>query len=416
MSADCRVTVFADALDDHVNKMLFQSWHVSAAVALCAFLLAGCGGGGSSSIDAPPPSTPAATPVAKITGITVFGDSLQDGGVKGYKYTVQADGDVTYIDRVAAAYGKSLCSGFDYASDNPYFMYQLKAGCTNFALAGTEVETRRSLFGWELDLSQQMSFAKQSTYSAGELVIVNGGGQDAAKYASAYLATQPGDSDAVAAFDDLFKYRLRPEEVEAALAAGPAAVTDMGRVSFKDMGAYVAPNIRRQSLERGASYLVVVNMPDITVTPRFQRALDALAARNGGGAAGAAVRARTQKMLRDWISAYNTELATQLAGQDRVLIVDLYQAFQQYAEMPGLFGLTNVTAPICPSTAAQGAAPAYALRACTADALSAEPPSGTPGGDWWKTYAFADDFHPSPYLHQLIAQRITLALKAKGWL
>ena len=36
--------------------------------------------------------------------------------------------------------------------------------------------------------------------------------------------------------------------------------------------------------------------------------------------------------------------------------------------------------------------------------------------DWWKTYAFSDSFHPTPYGHQLVSQLVSRSLARAGWL
>ena len=40
----------------------------------------------------------------------------------------------------------------------------------------------------------------------------------------------------------------------------------------------------------------------------------------------------------------------------------------------------------------------------------------TGGADWWKSYAFADSFHPTPYAHQQIGQLLSRTLSTAGWL
>ena len=35
---------------------------------------------------------------------------------------------------------------------------------------------------------------------------------------------------------------------------------------------------------------------------------------------------------------------------------------------------------------------------------------------WWKSYAFSDGFHPTPYGHQLLAASVSRALARAGWL
>jgi phospholipase/lecithinase/hemolysin len=48
--------------------------------------------------------------------------------------------------------------------------------------------------------------------------------------------------------------------------------------------------------------------------------------------------------------------------------------------------------------------------------LSAAITPGSTDPNWWKSYGFADSFHPTPYGHQLVAQLISKSLAIKGWL
>ena len=41
-------------------------------------------------------------------------------------------------------------------------------------------------------------------------------------------------------------------------------------------------------------------------------------------------------------------------------------------------------------------------------------PGKAPG--WWKSYAFSDGFHPTPFGHQLLAASVSRALARAGWL
>ena len=101
------------------------------------------------------------------------------------------------------------------------------------------------------------------------------------------------------------------------------------------------------------------------------------------------------------------------------MIVDFYTAFNDQIAAPAQFALTNVKTPACPITGVgSDGLPTYTFTTCTATALSvATPPAGATGGaNWWKTYAFSDGFHPTPYGHQLVAQLISRALANAGWL
>lgn len=145
--------------------------------------------------------------------------------------------------------------------------------------------------------------------------------------------------------------------------------------------------------------------------------LDSIAAASGGGTAGAAARAQAEGLFKSWIEAFNKQLDSKFAGESKVAIVDFYTAFNEQVASPTQYGLTNVKTPACPITGvgADGL-PTYTFATCSASALSAAPPAGVTGADWWKSYAFSDGFHPTPYGHQLTAQLISKTLAIKGWL
>ena len=100
-------------------------------------------------------------------------------------------------------------------------------------------------------------------------------------------------------------------------------------------------------------------------------------------------------------------------------LVDFYKSFDDQVASPTQYGLTNVKTPACPITGlGTDGLPTYTFRTCTAAALSAQtPPAGATGGaDWWKTYAFSDGFHPTPYGYQLLGQLVAKSLATAGWL
>ena len=176
-------------------------------------------------------------------------------------------------------------------------------------------------------------------------------------------------------------------------------------------------SIKTNALDKGATHVVVLNLPAITKTPRFQFVLDGVALASGGGATGAAARVQAEAVFDGWIQAFNVELASKFAGNSSVALVDFYTSFKEEVANPSQYGLSNVTIPACPITGVgAGGLPTYTFAACTAASLSASPPTGVTDPNWWKTYAFADSFHPSPYAHQLIDQAISKSLVAAGWL
>jgi outer membrane lipase/esterase len=379
----------------------------AASVALLGgLLLAGCGGGGS---------TADTTPKVAISSVKVFGDSLQDSGTFGYKFTIQSTDNLIYAERIAAGYGQTLCNFFTFTGAT--FAPNSKAGCTNFSIGGGRITyTGAGGAANPLNIGTQMAtYATAGSYTASDLVLIDGGGNDAADLVGAYL-TIPRDS--AAAYSGLLGTLLTPTQIQTALAGGAATTAQIGGTYMAALADKFYASIKASVLDKGAKHVVVLNIPDITFTPRFQMVLDGIAAASGGGAAGATARAQSQALFQGWMTAYNTQLAAKLAGDDRVVLVDFYKAFQDQVAMPAQFSLTNVKTPACPiAGVGNDGLPTYNFPACTATALSAAPPAGATGGaDWWKTYAFADSFHPTLYGHQLTQQLIAKALSIKGWL
>ena len=140
-------------------------------------------------------------------------------------------------------------------------------------------------------------------------------------------------------------------------------------------------------------------------------------------AGGTAQRDAVQGAVRAWTTAFNTSLATGLAGTG-VQVFDANTEIGKALAAPAQFGLTNVTAPACPKVAggldsttgqASLSQPA-AVGACNSASMSATIPVGETSANWWKSYAYSDNFHPTPALHQLTAQSINLQLAKAGWL
>jgi outer membrane lipase/esterase len=161
--------------------------------------------------------------------------------------------------------------------------------------------------------------------------------------------------------------------------------------------------IKTHALDKGAQRVVALNAPDITLTPRFQQVLGAVAASSGQPTANA-----VRDLIRQWAQAFNAQLATRVAGDARVAVVDFYGIFTAQVTNPSSFGLTNATQTACPQigTGSDGL-PSYTFATCTSAALDA---GQTPG--WWSRWLFSDSFHPTPYGHRLMADEIWKVLSA----
>lgn len=379
----------------------------AASVALLGSLLvAGCGGG----------ATADTTPRVAINSVKVFGDSLQDSGTFGYKFTVQSSSNAIYVERVAAAYGQTLCNFFTFTGTT-FAVNTAKTGCTNFAIGGGRITyTGAGGAANPINVGTQMAtYAAAGSYSGSDLVIVDGGGNDSADLVGAYLGIQ---KDSGASFMALLGTLQMQAQAGAALQSGdPAKIAQVAGAYMTALADKFYTQIKTSVLDKGATHVVVMNIPDITLTPRFQMVLDGIAAAYGGGAAGATARAQSQALFQGWMTAFNTELAAKFAGNDSVALIDFYKGFQDQFAAPAQFGLTNVKTPACPVTGVgSDGLPTYSFPTCTDSALSAAPQPGTSGPDWWKSYAFSDSFHPTPYGHQLTQQLIAKTLATKGWL
>ena len=354
-----------------------------------------------------------------MTAVKVFGDSLADSGTfGGLRFTVQGTDSLIYPERVAITYGLSKGCNF-FAFNGTTFVANPTPGCANFAIGGGVINGAASglTAADPRIVSVQLATAGAAgNFASGDLLVIDGGGNDAAALVGAYLAAA---TDGGASYLRLLGTQLTPAQVGAAGAGGAPGLAAAGVTYSKALADTFYGQIKSLALDRGARRIVLLNMPGITNTPRFQTVLDSIAAASGGGTAGTTARGQSEALFKSWVEAYNSQLATRFAGNSAVVIVDFYTAFNDQIAAPAQFALTNVKTPACPITGVgSDGLPTYTFTTCTATALSvATPPAGATGGaNWWKTYAFSDGFHPTPYGHQLVAQLISRALANAGWL
>ncbi|HEY4068229.1 MAG TPA: SGNH/GDSL hydrolase family protein [Burkholderiaceae bacterium] len=379
-----------------------------------AALLAACGGGGSDT----------STPIT-VSSVTVMGDSLADSGTFGYKFTVQkmtAAGAIdlvtprVYPELIANLYGfASLCSHYA-ATSATTFVANPKPGCTNYAIGGGRINNVTAPTSPVSIPVQLANAAAAGNYGANDMLIIDGGGNDAADLIGAYLAAA---TDGGASYAGLLGSLLPAATVGAALTGGAQTQAAIGGTYMTTLADTFYASITTNALNKGAKRVVVLNMPGITNTPRFQAVLAQIAAVSGGGATGAAAAAQAAGLFGSWIVAFNTELAAKAAGDARVVLVDFFTNFNAQVAAPAQYGLQNATTPACPQTGTDTSMLAtYTFPACTDVALTAQtPPTGATGGaNWWQTYGFADSFHPTPQGHKNLAQLISRSLGQAGWL
>ena len=371
-----------------------------AAAFAAAAVLAGCGGGGGTE----PPRT-------AISKVVVAGDSLADVGTFGLKFTVQNSADPAgfpiFPQIVASNFGVTTqCNFFSGAS------FATRPGCTNFAVGGGRIVNPASNGGTTVpfNVPVQLATAVQANggaYAATDLVIVDGGGNDAADLVGAYLAAGQGN---VAGYQTFLAQQLSPTTIGTTLPQPNGAAIAAGLYMQALADTYYNA-IKANTLDKGATHVAVLNMPDITLTPRFRAVLAGVTQASGATAA-----TQLQAAIRQWIGAFNTRLASRVSGDARIALVDFYADFTDEVSHPVDYGLTNVTQAACPVTGVDTSGlPTYTFATCTSAALDAAPPAGLSAG-WWQTWTFSDGFHPTPYGHRLLASSVSRAIARAGWI
>jgi phospholipase/lecithinase/hemolysin len=163
----------------------------------------------------------------------------------------------------------------------------------------------------------------------------------------------------------------------------PVIVTAMGTA-----GAQLAGYVKDLIVAKGAKYVTVVNLPDLSVTPYAL-----------------AQSADTRALITTMVTTFNNQLQTGLADNVNVLVVDAYSVNRDQNTNPGPYGLTNVTTPACDLSPAKN--PLGSSLVCSAANVVA--------GDV-SHYAYADSVHPTPFAYLLLARYVSEKMAVKGWL
>ncbi|MBP8148760.1 MAG: SGNH/GDSL hydrolase family protein [Limnohabitans sp.] len=367
-----------------MRNMARLGWGAGLA-ALVVLGLAGCGGNDN------------LAPKTAINKIYVMGDSLADVGTfGGIKFTVQdpinPKNSLIWTQLIANNFGldgSAQCNFYSIGN-----AVTTNSNCTNFAIGGARI------FNKPADtlptVGDQLTVRSAAPFAETDLLLVDGGGNDAADLATAFLTVAGGGN--VADYQAFLSQQLSLVELSNALTQDPSGSLAAG-LYMQNLAKTYYKAIKENALDKGAKRIGVLNVPDITVTPRFQAVLVSLG--NNGPA--------IQSLIRQWITAFNTQLKTSIAADSRIALVDFYTDFQDEVNKPADYGLINVTTPVCSVVKSEN----FGNFPCLSTELDAVPDK-TAG--WWKNYAFSDGFHPTPYGHSLLAASVSRALARAGWL
>ena len=373
-------------------------WRYYLSAGLMAGLI-GCGGGSDLG------------PKVDINRVFVAGDSLADVGTfSGLKFTVQnaadpAAGYPIWPQLVANAYGldgSAQCNHYAWeplsGTDDPTFALNDNA-CTNYAIGGARINA--GLSADELNVTRQLSdMADAATFTNRDLLLVVGGGNDLADLATLYLSINPADQATIDAYTAFLEQELDTAVVDQLMAQGATGPALAAGAYMTALAGTFYESIETSALDNGVKQVLIVNVPDVTLTPRFLGVLQFVEASTD-----AATAAQVKGAIQAWATAFNSQLKTLASGESRVAVVDFYADFTDQIDNPSTYGLTNVVDAACPGDIDQ----------CADALLDLDTSDGkTPG--WWKDYAFSDGFHPSPKGHQGLAASVSRALARAGWL
>jgi outer membrane lipase/esterase len=195
----------------------------------------------------------------------------------------------------------------------------------------------------------------------------------------------------LAGANDVF---IQTATVQAEVTAGmPQNTAIAGAVAAMTTAADdLANDVNTMILAKGATHVVVVNIPDASLTP-------------SAVASGASGQALTKLLVQ----TFNTELAAKLQAGSSLLLVDAFTASEDQATNKAQYGLTDVTTSVCTSSSSL-LCTKNTLIAAVAPAASAAPATAA------NTYEYADGVHPTPYGYRLLSELVGEQMAIKGWL
>jgi len=323
--------------------------------ALTASVLSGCGGGGGGS-----GGGGTAQPSGGIhLQVVSFGDSLSDvgtyaplaGDVGGGRFTTNP-GQVWAQD-VAQYYGDTLTAAYTIGATHALS----PDGGMGYAEGGATVATPATQYDYltdvigdiEMPVTDQVSnyLSAHGSFNSGQLVLVWAGANDV----------------------------LRAGALPAAAPTVESAATTLAQLIAK-------------IVQNGATHVVVVNLPNIGLTP------DGLASSDGG--------ANLTQLSQLFNDTLNSGLQQQ-GVQSKVILIDSYTWFDQVISNPQAYGftVTNTAQACSPSKT-----PHDTSLLCSPATYVA------PNAD--QTYMFADELHPTTHLHTLFAQYVEQQVAASG--
>lgn len=424
-----------------------KKFQVLATALAAAAFLAGCGGNDAGD----------QTPRVKFTQMVNFGDSLSDVGT--YKTQIVAGNGGGHY----SINGDFSSQGLAYTNWTEYLAAQLQVAqpcaaevglasvgalaflaqntvdsttCTSYAQGGAEVTNpygpgNAYLYTHYGSSSGQLGqltkpvhdqiatyLSQHTSFNDGQIITVLAGGNDLfidralivdAQTQATLQAVQAGQLTQAQAATMIAGYAT--QAVQAMTLAGQQLAT----------------LVTDQIIAKGGSHVVVVNLPNVSLTPDNAEWVEA--------GAGVYVEPIHPHLTLDMTNAFNTALAAglsvtanangvQTSSLSQVVWVDAFTANTDQSAHPAAYGLTNVDTPACKMDGTAGSTgltvptsattttfvPLASSLFCTANTLISTDTASL------MHYEFADTVHPTPYAYRLLAELVGEQMAIKGWL
>lgn len=325
------------------------------------------------------------TAKAKFKSQISFGDSLSDVGtyavgtiaaLGGGQFTVNSPGVQNWTALLAAQFGlPAPCAAQTGLDGDPAQGLSVMppvnhAGCTSYAQGGARVSN-------PIGVGNKLTGGENITLGFLTVPVVqqiqNHLNSNAGKFRDDEIVFVMAGAN-----DVFFQLGL----LQAAATDPSTAITSVALAANE-----LATAINTQIVGKGAKYVVVLNVPDIAITPL-----------------GASFDASSRGLLDAMVNTFNAQLKYGIGANAHVLYVDAYaESYSQYIN-PGAYGLSNVTDTACDLTPAKN--PLASSLVCTSNNLI---PVMT---DY---YLFSDSVHPTPYGYSLIAKLVAKEMVSNGW-
>jgi outer membrane lipase/esterase len=370
--------------------MKLQAFRAFGFAAIAALLLASCGGGDSSpefkrvvsfgdSLSDLGTYTPATSLTQTPGAPPFFGGRFTTNVFTGYTATNNTNIATIWVEYVAAKVGVPITpaeAGFAGQSVKcPAAAVPALAGsCTAYGQGGALVTNPNGIGkasgALTVPIVTQIAnhLARFGSFNQSDIVFVFAGSDDI--------------------FVELDAFGAGAIDQATAVANVTKAATDLAAL------------VKTEVLGKGARYVAVMNVPDITQTPF-----------------GTSLPAPGKAFLGALSDTFNQALQNGLAGEP-VAMIDIHAIYADLLTNSAKYGFTNITDPACDAAKISAITGGQVTDGSPlfCNASPGQPFNGLAAGASPTTWFFADDVHPTTGGQKRLADAVIARLKELGWI